>query len=79
MIVGKEMSTFSGFSCRLDEVEHDRAGDHERLIFTLPVRHKHGRHKHQHDIAVPPGETATVQRRSWRSCARRVQRRDPSE
>lgn len=63
MIFGKELYTFSGYSCRLEDVALEKGDGGDRLKFTLSTPRKHlNRSKHYFDIAVPPGEMANAQR-----------------
>jgi hypothetical protein len=63
MIFGKELYTFSGYSCRLEDVALEKGDGGEHLKFTLSTPRKPGlRSKHHCDIAVPPGEMANAQR-----------------
>ena len=62
MILESELFTFSGCSCRLDGLALERGDGSGRLKLSLSSPRKTHRHKHQRDIAVPPGEMANAQR-----------------
>lgn len=69
LILNKELFTFSGFSCRLEAVELETRSDASYLLFTLSIPSKHGRHKHKHDVPVPPEEIASALRVVSALCA----------
>jgi hypothetical protein len=60
--LNRELYTFSGYSCRLEAVELETRADASYLIFTLSLTAKYGRHKHKHDVPVPPEEMASALR-----------------
>jgi hypothetical protein len=62
LILNKELFTFTGYSCRLEAVELETRADASYLVFTLSIPSKHGRHKHKHDVPVPPQEMASAMR-----------------
>jgi hypothetical protein len=62
LTLNRELYTFSGYSCRLEAVELETRADASYLIFTLSLPAKYGRHKHKHDVPVPPEEMASALR-----------------
>jgi hypothetical protein len=62
LILNKDLYTFSGYSCRLEDVGLETRPDSTYLIFTLSHPAKYSRRNNKYDVQVPPGEVATAQR-----------------